>query len=159
MNAYRLYEQAVLVRKVRKASNEGLSMDWLLPFMTKRQVQAGQILFRKGQAADEMFIVSSGRLRLSEIGVELLPGGVVGELGYIGAPPAAHANARVCSKTPKSCRSTTIALSRFIFKIRASVSIYCVLRVRACFRILPSLKKNWNSVAWKFCVYKRPTPP
>ncbi len=83
MNAYRLYEQMMLVRRVRKASNEGLSMDWLLPFMTKRQVQAGQILFRKGQPADEMFIVSSGRLRLSEIGVELLPGGVVGELGLL----------------------------------------------------------------------------
>lgn len=83
MNAYRLYEQAMLVRRVRKASNEGLSMDWLMPYMTKRQVQAGQILFRKGQPADEMFIVSSGRLRLSEIAVDVLPGGVVGELGLL----------------------------------------------------------------------------
>ena len=55
MNAYRLYEQTMLVRRVRKASNEGLSMDWLMPYMTKRQVHTGQILFRKGQPATEMF--------------------------------------------------------------------------------------------------------
>jgi len=30
-----------------------------------------------------MFIVSSGRLRLSEIAVDVLPGGVVGELGLL----------------------------------------------------------------------------
>jgi CRP-like cAMP-binding protein len=83
MNAYRLYEQAMLVRRVRKAINEGLSMDWLMPYMTKRQVRSGQILFRKGQPANEMFIVSSGRLRLSEIAVDVLPGGVVGELGLL----------------------------------------------------------------------------
>jgi CRP/FNR family cyclic AMP-dependent transcriptional regulator len=83
MNAYRLYEQTMLVRRVRKAINEGLSMDWLMPYMTKRRVQAGHILFRKGQPADEMFIVSSGRLRLNEIAVDVLPGGVVGELGLL----------------------------------------------------------------------------
>jgi CRP/FNR family transcriptional regulator, cyclic AMP receptor protein len=83
MNAYRLYEQAILLRRVRKASNEGLSMDWLTPFMTMRQLRSGQMLFRKGQPANEMFIVSSGRLRLSEIAVDVLPGGVVGELGLL----------------------------------------------------------------------------
>jgi CRP/FNR family transcriptional regulator, cyclic AMP receptor protein len=83
MNAYRLYEQTRLVRKVRKACTEDLSMDWLMPFMTKRQVKAGQVMFRKGQPADEMFIVTSGRLRLNEIGADVLPGGVVGELGLL----------------------------------------------------------------------------
>jgi CRP/FNR family cyclic AMP-dependent transcriptional regulator len=83
MNVYRLYEQVMLVRRVRKASNEGLSMDWLMPHMTRRQVRRGQILFRKGQPATDMFIVSSGRLRLSEIAVDVLPCGVFGELGLL----------------------------------------------------------------------------
>jgi CRP/FNR family transcriptional regulator, cyclic AMP receptor protein len=83
LNAYRLYEQTMLVRRVRKASSEDLSMDWLMPYMTKRQIHAGQILFRKSQPATEMFIVCSGRLRLSEIAVDVLPGGVVGELGLL----------------------------------------------------------------------------
>ena len=54
-----------------------------MPFMTKRQVNAGQILFHKGDPAGAMFIVASGRLRLNEIAVDVLPGGVVGELGLL----------------------------------------------------------------------------
>jgi CRP-like cAMP-binding protein len=83
LNVYRLYEQIRLVRKVREASDKDLSMDWLMPYMTKRHVRAGQILFHKGQPADEMFIVISGQLRLSEIAKDVLPGSVVGELGML----------------------------------------------------------------------------
>jgi hypothetical protein len=76
LNAYRLYEHMRLVRRVRNASNKDLSMNCLMPFMTKRQVNAGQILFQKGDPAGEMFTVASGRLRLNEIAV-------VGELGLL----------------------------------------------------------------------------
>lgn len=83
INVYRLYEQIRLVRKVREASDKDLSMDWLVPFMTKRSVRAGQILFHKGQVADQMFMVISGRLRLTEIAEDVLPGSIVGELGML----------------------------------------------------------------------------
>jgi CRP/FNR family transcriptional regulator, cyclic AMP receptor protein len=83
VNAYRLYEQMRLVRKIRSASNKDLSLNCLVPFMTKRQLSAGQILFRKDDPAGEMFMVTSGRLRLREIAVDVLPGGVVGELGLL----------------------------------------------------------------------------
>ncbi|HWM47550.1 MAG TPA: cyclic nucleotide-binding domain-containing protein [Xanthobacteraceae bacterium] len=83
MNGYRLFEQLRLVRRLRAASSGDLSMDWLLPFMAKRTVRAGEVLFRKGDAANEMFIVASGRLRLIEIAVDVRPGGVVGELGLL----------------------------------------------------------------------------
>ena len=43
VNAYRLYEQMRLVRKIRSASNKDLSLNCLVPFMTKRQLSAGQI--------------------------------------------------------------------------------------------------------------------
>src|SRR5215471_12552080 len=56
LNAYRLYEHMRLARRVRIASNKDLSMNCLMPFMTKRQVNAGQILFHKGDPAGEMFI-------------------------------------------------------------------------------------------------------
>jgi CRP/FNR family transcriptional regulator, cyclic AMP receptor protein len=83
VNAYRLFEQMHLVKEVRRASASDLSMDWLMPYMTKRRVVAGQILFRKGQPADELFIVTSGRLRLSESAQDVHPGSVVGELGLL----------------------------------------------------------------------------
>ncbi len=83
LNAYRLHEQMRLVRKVRSASSTDLSLNCLMPFMTKRRVNAGQILFHKDDPAGEMFVVASGRLRLSEIAVDIVPGGVVGELGLL----------------------------------------------------------------------------
>jgi len=83
LNAYRLYEQLRLVRKIRGASNKDLSMSCLLPFMTKCRFSAGQTLFHKNDPAGEMFMVASGRLRLREIAVDVLPGGVVGELGLL----------------------------------------------------------------------------
>jgi CRP/FNR family transcriptional regulator, cyclic AMP receptor protein len=83
VNAYRLFEHLRLVRKVRNASNRDFSLNCLLPFMSKRQVNAGQVLFRKDDPAREMFMVASGRLRLREIAVDVLPGGVVGELGLL----------------------------------------------------------------------------
>lgn len=83
MNAYRLYEQLRLVRKMRTASSEDLSLNCLMPFMTKRHIDAGQILFHKGDPADKMFIVTSGRFRLSEIAIDVLPGNVVGELALL----------------------------------------------------------------------------
>ena len=83
LNTYRLREQMRLVRKLRSANDKDVSLTCLMPFMTKRQVNAGQILFHKGDPAGEMFMVASGRLRLSEIALDVLPGGVVGELGLL----------------------------------------------------------------------------
>jgi len=83
MNAWRLHQQLQLIRKLRVASTGDLSMEWLLPLMDKRAVKAGQTLFRKGDAADAMFVVGSGRLRLKESGLNVEPGAVVGELGLV----------------------------------------------------------------------------
>jgi CRP-like cAMP-binding protein len=83
MNIYRLHEQLRLIRRLKNAASGDLSMDWLVPYMTKRDVKAGAILFNKGDPAGEMFIVATGQLRLHEIGVDVLPGAVVGELALL----------------------------------------------------------------------------
>ncbi len=83
LNARRLYEMLQLIKQVKEATGGDHSMDWLKPFMTKRPVKAGDILFEKGHDADEMFFVVSGRLRLHQIGIDVLPGAVVGEMGLL----------------------------------------------------------------------------
>lgn len=83
LNVYRLAEMLKLIRQVKAASAGDLSMDWLKPFMTRRPIEAGQILFRKGDEADHMYFVVSGRLHLHEIDVDVPPGMVVGELGML----------------------------------------------------------------------------
>lgn len=83
LNALRLREMLQLVWKVREASQGDLSMDWLKPFMTKQTVKKGDILFRKGDVSSAMFYTMTGLYRLSEIGQDVAPGQVVGEIGLI----------------------------------------------------------------------------
>jgi CRP/FNR family cyclic AMP-dependent transcriptional regulator len=83
LNITRLYQMLQLIKRVREASHGDLSIDWLKPFMSKRVTRKGDILFRKADVAEEMFYVVSGRYRLSESGIDVLPGQVVGELGLL----------------------------------------------------------------------------
>jgi CRP-like cAMP-binding protein len=83
LNGFRLYQMLRLIKKVKQASNSDLSMEWLKPFMARRTVKAGQILFAKGDEASCMFYTLSGRYRLKELGIELPQGHVVGEMGFM----------------------------------------------------------------------------
>src|SRR5262245_9997336 len=61
LNLLRLYQMMQLVKKVEEASRGDLSMDWLKPFMKKRRYRAGETVFRKGEAAEQMFYTLTGR--------------------------------------------------------------------------------------------------
>jgi CRP/FNR family transcriptional regulator, cyclic AMP receptor protein len=83
LNAFRLYQMMTLIRSVREATRDSTSMDWLKPFMSERRYRKGDLLFAKGELADEMFCTVSGRYLLVELGIELEPAQVVGELGFL----------------------------------------------------------------------------
>lgn len=85
INVIRLRQMLGLVRKARQSAQGDLSMDWLRPFMTPRRCRAGEVLFRKGDLAKDMFYTLSGRFLVEEIGVELPPQKVFGELGFVTA--------------------------------------------------------------------------
>ena len=83
LNSLRLYEMLQLVKKVRSASQGDLSMEWLKPFMHKHSYKKGDVLFRKGDHAEEMFYIVSGTCRVTELGLDLRPGQLVGEMGFL----------------------------------------------------------------------------
>lgn len=83
LNALRLYEMLELIKKVREAAQHDLSIDWLKPFMHKHTYEKGAVLFRKGDTAEEMYYVVSGRCHVKEIDLEINPGQLLGELGFI----------------------------------------------------------------------------
>lgn len=83
INVIRLRQMLSLVKKARISAQGDLSMDWLRPFMTPRKFKKGDVLFRKGDAAKEMFLTVSGRFLIREIKIELPPGRILGELGFI----------------------------------------------------------------------------
>lgn len=83
LNAMRLRQMIVLIKQVRTATQDDLSLDWIKPFSTVREVRSGEKVFCKGDTANEMFFVISGRFRLVEICIDILQGRVVGELGFL----------------------------------------------------------------------------
>jgi len=83
INSIRLVQISKLVKKARIAAQGDLSIDWLKPFMDTRKYKKGDILFRKGARADEMFLITTGKFLVKEINVELLPGRIMGELGFV----------------------------------------------------------------------------
>ena len=83
VNAVRLRQLLKLVKKARNATQGDMSMEWLKPFMTERKYRRGDRLFRKDDAATEMFLTVTGKFLVKEIGVELLPGRLMGELGFL----------------------------------------------------------------------------
>jgi CRP-like cAMP-binding protein len=83
VNVIRLRQMLTLVKKARMSSQGDLSMDWLRPYMTPRKYRKGEVLFRKGDVANELFLTVTGKFLVTEIGIELPPGRIMGELGFV----------------------------------------------------------------------------
>jgi hypothetical protein len=83
INSVRLYQMVKLVRKARVSAQGDLSMDWLKPFMIRRAYRQGDVLFHKGDPANELFFTVTGALLVTELGIEIPPGRLVGELGFL----------------------------------------------------------------------------
>ena len=83
LNVWRLWQLLQMTRQIKAISASRLSMEWLKPFSRRKDAQAGETLFRKGDAATEILFVLSGRFRAVEADVVLELGEVIGELGLI----------------------------------------------------------------------------
>jgi len=95
LNCLRLPQMRILIQKVRAASQGELSMEWLVPMMRRRQCAKGDVLFRRGDPAKELYVVFSGSLRLVDVAVELGPGTVLGEIGIF-APTHQRMDTAIC---------------------------------------------------------------
>jgi len=83
INAFRLRQMLTLVKKARSATQGDTSMEWLKPFMTERKYRKDDVLFKKDDIAKEMLLTVTGKFLVTEIGVELPPGRLMGELGFL----------------------------------------------------------------------------
>ena len=83
LNTVRLYQMLILINGVKRSLHDDLNMDWLKPFMTKSFARKGDVIFAKNAIADAMYYTVSGRYRLTEMGIEIGPGQLIGELGML----------------------------------------------------------------------------
>lgn len=95
LNILRLNQMLSLVKEVESATSGDLDMNWIRPFTTTRDMAPGEVLFRRGDAANEIIFVMSGSLRIPELGIAIPPGEVVGELGML-SPDKVRTQSAVC---------------------------------------------------------------
>ncbi len=83
INVLRLRQMLNLIKKARVSAQGDLSMNWLRPYMTPRKYRAGEVLFDKGDMAKELFLTVTGKFLVVEINIEIPPGRLLGELGFV----------------------------------------------------------------------------
>ena len=81
INLWRAIEMMRLTRRVRRAASDAdLAAVWLKPYMKPLRLREGKVLFRKGDKADRLFLLTDGELELVEAGARLQPGRIFGEI-------------------------------------------------------------------------------
>jgi CRP/FNR family transcriptional regulator, cyclic AMP receptor protein len=115
LNIMRLHQMLQLNRDVARAGAGDLNMDWLKPFTSAQAMTAGELLFRKGEPADRMFFVMSGRCLLVESGIDLAPGAVVGELAIL-SPDKTRTQTLQCTEGGKLLEVSYSQLRQLYFQ-------------------------------------------
>lgn len=83
INLYRLAEMVRLTRRVQAVRADGeLSPIWLKPYMRAAKLRAGKVLFRQGDLGDRLYLLTDGRIELTEIGASIAPGQIFGEIAF-----------------------------------------------------------------------------
>jgi CRP/FNR family cyclic AMP-dependent transcriptional regulator len=83
INCLRTVSMVRLTRRVKTAAASGdPSGIWLRPYMRTRKFKAGDVLFRKGDPATDLYYLAQGRIQFVEINVELAPGRIFGEIAF-----------------------------------------------------------------------------
>jgi len=73
--------QEVRAEQMRHAEGGAQVLDWLLPHVTHKRAARGETIFRKGDLGSGLYYVQRGTVALEEIGVELGPRQILGEIG------------------------------------------------------------------------------
>ncbi len=95
LNTVRLFQMHQLLKRIRKAAEGDLSLEGLVPFMSRQKVKRGDVLFRKGESAQGLFYVVTGRVRIEELGKSVATGAVLGEISMF-SPTKQRTGTAVC---------------------------------------------------------------
>ena len=95
LNAWHIWNIRKLTQEIARATEDSPVSQWLLPHMRRRTFKAGEILFHRGDAADDLIYLASGELRMAEIGERVGPGELIGEIGLF-SPAKKRTQTLVC---------------------------------------------------------------
>jgi hypothetical protein len=127
VNARRVWEIRKLSKEIARAGQESPVSQWLLPHMRLVKFKAGEILFRKGDAANTIIYVAHGTLRLAEIGATISPGELVGEIGLF-SPDKKRTQTLVCETDGELYEMTDEMLFELYYQ-NPKLGFYVIRRV------------------------------
>jgi len=115
LNASRLWEIRKLTEEIARATQDSPVSQWLLPHMTRRTFKAGEVLYRKGELADEVGYIASGQVSLQEHDQILGPGELIGEIGLF-SPEKRRTQSIVCVTDGELYRMTDEMIYRLYYQ-------------------------------------------
>lgn len=115
LNARRMWEIRKLTKEIERASSDSPVSGWLLPHMTRRPFKAGEVLFRKGDVADEIIYIASGQVRLEGHDELLGAGNLIGEIGLF-SPEKKRTQTIVCDTDGELYRMTDEMIYRLYYQ-------------------------------------------
>ncbi|MBT6093976.1 MAG: cyclic nucleotide-binding domain-containing protein [Rhodospirillaceae bacterium] len=80
LNFLRLHQSIRLRQKIRDMAHADFDARSLVPFMTKFKSAKGSLLFGRGDDARDIYYLIEGRVCVEDLGVEIGPGHLIGEI-------------------------------------------------------------------------------
>lgn len=102
LNIIRVRQYLGLVRQIRLAVEGDPHIEKLIPLMKREEIAKDTVIFRKGDEAQAMYFLASGRISLPELDVEIGPGTIFGEIALFLGDRARTASA-VCVEPGEIC--------------------------------------------------------
>ena len=97
-NTYRLMQILRLTRDLENPGSDNHLPPGIAPYLTRVSVAPDTVLFRRGDPADRIYVLTSGRVLLEEIGKTIEPGEIFGELAFFSRNRARALTARCIGK-------------------------------------------------------------
>lgn len=97
LNLWRTAQVIQKYRRIRTVNKKSAEVETLLPFMLERLGPKGEVLFRKGDLAQEVYYINSGTVRVPEFEKTLVAGELFGEIGLF-TPDRTRTASAVCNE-------------------------------------------------------------
>ena len=95
LNVLRLLQMRKLIAEVKEIYKGEFSLNFMIPFMAKEKFKKTDILFRKGDKANKLYLLRKGSVLLPEIGISVSEGEIIGEMGIF-SPDRERTASAIC---------------------------------------------------------------
>ena len=95
INGYRLWQILTLRRRLSQGDGDAADPFAVVKTYGKpRRIDAGTVVFHRGDAVDSLYYIASGRVLIEEAGVEISVGDIFGEIAFFTDASTRNATAR-----------------------------------------------------------------